>query len=637
MFFSSKGELLLGNEVNTTSSFEEIKNTKPNNNIIINPIKKQIHESFVSKYKKFFSHYNKIIIDNIIFNDKTHLVAKFKDNLIKDDNGEFLRRYYNKTEIIERLKRYLEFYDLYSRIFPNYTALSEGKYFYQNIRKKQRMIDIQEQMEYENKVNSSINNKNKKNEIFSDEVIDSLMNLTNKEGIELLFNVNRDNNDQDDNNFFNEIEKIIKNIDFLEMKNKKILIPQRQKLNNNIINIKKKNNNILKSLGVIKNDIEYSKNNSKKNIIKKSLSNLYNNKFIIYKKINLKYKKINNNNKNTISKLGSITDRVLIDRIKQNFNNTCCSNCNKDNTNNNLSKYIKKLSLSKNKISYSNTNKSKPKNIIVNIKKEILNNNSHYIKSPPLTFRNKSLNMLLPDNNNILFSQRINNNKLLNNNNFENKNSFLKKNNSKNGLLYLIKTNNRTIKKYIDSRNKLIDNNLKKYLKKIIISKKETNNSNIILDGAENSKNSRRSKSKKSIITYTHNHNNSLYNNSILKGKKISLKNINNQSKGKKINQNKELYSSRNNTKKNLTNFNFSSKSKKCLKNENSIGVSDKATRGVNVPELKKIKCIKIKNFEKIYDICGMDYKKNMGCNYGSNDYKANTDRIIRCVNRTND
>ena len=36
--------------------------------------------------------YNFSIINNIIYNEKAHIVAKFKDYLIFDDNSEYLKR-----------------------------------------------------------------------------------------------------------------------------------------------------------------------------------------------------------------------------------------------------------------------------------------------------------------------------------------------------------------------------------------------------------------------------------------------------------------------------------------------------------------------------------------------------------------
>ena len=115
----------------------------------INKIIKRSHQTLIKKYEKMPLKYNSNIIDNIIYNERAHIVAEFKDRLIIDDNGEFLKRYYNLDESFVRLPKFFEYYELYSKIFPNYTAIYESKYLYQNIQKKQKMIDQQEQIEIE--------------------------------------------------------------------------------------------------------------------------------------------------------------------------------------------------------------------------------------------------------------------------------------------------------------------------------------------------------------------------------------------------------------------------------------------------------------------------------------------------------
>ena len=86
---------------------------------LINNIKKRIQQAFQKKYAKMPLKYNSNIIDNIIYNERAHIVAEFKDRLIIDDNGEFLKRYYNLDESFVRLPKFFEYYELYSKIFPN--------------------------------------------------------------------------------------------------------------------------------------------------------------------------------------------------------------------------------------------------------------------------------------------------------------------------------------------------------------------------------------------------------------------------------------------------------------------------------------------------------------------------------------
>ena len=82
-------------------------------------------------------------IKNLIFNEKCRIVSRFKDYLVLDDNIEFLNKFYYKNEQKKRLNKILEFYDKYNKVFPNYMILPENEYIYKNLRKKQKMIDIQ--------------------------------------------------------------------------------------------------------------------------------------------------------------------------------------------------------------------------------------------------------------------------------------------------------------------------------------------------------------------------------------------------------------------------------------------------------------------------------------------------------------
>ena len=45
------------------------------------------------------------IIDDIVYNEEKHIVSIFKDYLIYDDIGEFLKRSYSSQEIIPRLQK----------------------------------------------------------------------------------------------------------------------------------------------------------------------------------------------------------------------------------------------------------------------------------------------------------------------------------------------------------------------------------------------------------------------------------------------------------------------------------------------------------------------------------------------------
>ena len=93
------------------------------------------------KYMTSRDFYNVKIINDIIYNEATHIVAVFKDYLIYDDLSEFLKRKYELNECIQRLPKICEFYEKYSKVFPNYVTLPENKFMYKNIERKQKVID----------------------------------------------------------------------------------------------------------------------------------------------------------------------------------------------------------------------------------------------------------------------------------------------------------------------------------------------------------------------------------------------------------------------------------------------------------------------------------------------------------------
>ena len=114
---------------------------------------KTVHKYLITKYSKFEYSYSLVCITNLIFNEQVRIVARFKDFLILDDMTEFLRRFYKKKELKRRLNKIFNFYEGYSKIFPNYMILPENKYLYRNIRKKQKMIDAFNQIKKEEEEN----------------------------------------------------------------------------------------------------------------------------------------------------------------------------------------------------------------------------------------------------------------------------------------------------------------------------------------------------------------------------------------------------------------------------------------------------------------------------------------------------
>ena len=135
------------------------------------------NDNFQLSQKILFEKYNSndfsiqnIFINYLIFNCRCRLTLFFKEFLIFGRDNEFLRHFYTTKETNNILKKILEIYCLYSKIYPNYIILKENKFLYKNIRKKQKMID-ENNNKLERKKNLNINNdnvnNNKENELFT--------------------------------------------------------------------------------------------------------------------------------------------------------------------------------------------------------------------------------------------------------------------------------------------------------------------------------------------------------------------------------------------------------------------------------------------------------------------------------------
>ncbi len=120
------------------------------------------------KYRTTRDSYNSKVISDIIFNENTHMVTVFKDYLIYDDATEFMKRYYTARESATRLPKVFDFYDKYSKVFPNFVMIEEKKYMFKNIARKQRVIDEQQKQAEKLKADIDLNEDDSKaNRLFS--------------------------------------------------------------------------------------------------------------------------------------------------------------------------------------------------------------------------------------------------------------------------------------------------------------------------------------------------------------------------------------------------------------------------------------------------------------------------------------
>ena len=146
----NNSDIKISNVSNTTSLKQKaLKIILENSHLITSQktIEKRIFQRFNQFYSNDEDFYFIKVINEIICNENTHIVAEFKDYLISGDYSEFLQKSYNINECRECLPKIYEYYDSCSVIFPNYVILPESKYIYKNIQRKQRVIDNQQDLE----------------------------------------------------------------------------------------------------------------------------------------------------------------------------------------------------------------------------------------------------------------------------------------------------------------------------------------------------------------------------------------------------------------------------------------------------------------------------------------------------------
>ena len=409
------------------------------------PSLKYIENHILNLFRKkyFFSknYYEKIIINSIIYNQKVHIVSKFKEYLVIDDLSDFLKRFYTKNESTIRLPLYFGYYQAYSKIFPNYTAIKESKYIYKNIHRKQKMIDMQQEEELELLKKEEVKHQRKKNKqeintIFNNDIYNSIIKQS-QDLYMILFGIDKNKNKKEVGNSFSsfDIKDIVNEIDKYDYESKirfnyknNLIIPMYKNINSKKYILKdnnsslltkqstfnssnlyqkiknfKNNDDVIVGLKKIKNDKKYINSNSllisqkiKKNV-KGHLKSLTFGKFFINlkEKSKSKSKKKDNKKQNLIrvnQKLliddnnNNLTDRSLMNKKCNNLKKIFLYNCNTANNSKIKSKIInKKL----NKFNYKRINSIKINNS--NIYRHIrINTNDNINNITELSNKNRS-------------------------------------------------------------------------------------------------------------------------------------------------------------------------------------------------------------------------------------------------------
>jgi len=151
------------------------KNEK-NPKINIEFIKRNIFQKVKSNLKKYDSSLRKVnikLINDIIYDERKHIVSRFKDYLFWDENSDFLKRFYRLHESRDRMPRITSYYETYTLIRPIYLKLECFKLLNKNFKRHKRRLEI-----IEDKLNKNYaNNKNQICDNDNEEKNEKLNNL----------------------------------------------------------------------------------------------------------------------------------------------------------------------------------------------------------------------------------------------------------------------------------------------------------------------------------------------------------------------------------------------------------------------------------------------------------------------------
>ncbi len=104
---------------------------------LIGFVQRNLNTKYLTKRETYYLK----VVNDIIYNESTHVVSVFKDYLVYDDKTEFLRRFYTTREASHRLPKVCGFYFTTTKFFPNYVMLHERKYMFKNIERRQKLLN----------------------------------------------------------------------------------------------------------------------------------------------------------------------------------------------------------------------------------------------------------------------------------------------------------------------------------------------------------------------------------------------------------------------------------------------------------------------------------------------------------------
>ena len=446
--------------------------------------------------------YDKFQVLLLMENANIHLVSVFKDYLLYDDTTEFFKEYYKKNDITKRLKSIFEYYESSSYLFPNYTALNEGKYIYRNIVQKQNLIDYLEDLEDKMKEKEEKKNKKKNNNLEGEEKSSSYSNVFdtriynniiketgNDSKINEIFCVGNKNND-DCSDSFASLLKLAEEIK--DNRNKKEEKKKDKEINRNNENKETKQNKETKEK---KENIEKKENKQNKEIkeIKENNINCKNNNNNASNKSNKSNINLHNINKIIRNRIKSKIYFSRKIRINQNICNSkkIFKKSNINNLlNNNLSNFTTKNiitnDINKNQILNSDNCKSN-EYIKKNLSNISANNNKNNYKKSNIIINIINNNKTNNYNSNLHYYTNYNNTNPNDKIQYENRSNYVKTDN-----INFTNSNSITSRKYTINNNKIKNNNSmikdKKELRSVIIKFSQNHSKKIVKKIKANSK-----------------------------------------------------------------------------------------------------------------------------------------------------
>ena len=430
---------------------KEIVNTITNYDLNDTNSKKNKKDKIIKKSSIIFKNlkkysitkkvYDIFIINSIIFDQKMHIVSTFKNYLLWDETSEFLKRFYNKAESLERIPNISQYYQSYTLFAPVYFGLSPSIALIMNewTKNKKAYLEYLEDKEDED------NEKKKYN----------LQDLNFKKLIdtELLLNSESSNSKSQgskktiDLTMYDKIDSF-----FLKDINLSLMDKDKQEIDNKV---KNKNSSLSKIMEDLSSHYSIYIANSYKPKVAEENKFSKNNNNSKSRKVESK-KEIKKNNKNIV-----LSDKILFsftnlykkrNKKKKKFHAGTCNNSSSKvkrsqiYEKNNQDKKSKDKIIPKNKI---NINKN-----LSNILKKKINSQINNLKNRINNFtRNKSILKEKKENNKRYTLTNVNNscnNNSINNSYFKFK---IKKNKFRKLFLRNIKINTSSYTHYRNSNN----------------------------------------------------------------------------------------------------------------------------------------------------------------------------------------